>query len=157
MAVSIRGLARDEELEPGLLLRGDVVLDAADSDFEDCTGVLEDRGEQLAGGLGGGGFLGIVKAGVDVAGDEGVVHDCVSDFGGEGGVGEDWGRCGHGFGSSEGGCETRAGLLVEEGRMAGESPENVWKALGCSIGPTTSSMVFARTMTIADATMKAIV
>ena len=57
-----------------------------------------DGGEQFGGGRGAGWFLGIAEAGVDVAGDEGVVHDCVSDFGGEGGVGEDWGRCGHDFG-----------------------------------------------------------
>ena len=46
--------------------------------------MLEDRGEQIAGGFGGGGggFLGIAEAWVDVAGDEGVFHDCVSDFGG---------------------------------------------------------------------------
>ena len=82
MAVSIRGFACDQQLETRLILRGDVMLDASDSDFEYCTRVLEDRGEQTAGGLGGGGFLGIAEAWVDVAGDEGVFHDCVSDFGG---------------------------------------------------------------------------
>ena len=43
--------------------------------------MLEDRGEQIAGGFGGGGFLGIGEAWVDVAGDEGVFHDSVSDLG----------------------------------------------------------------------------
>ena len=34
VAVSIRGFASDEELETGLLLRGDVVFDASDSDVK---------------------------------------------------------------------------------------------------------------------------
>ena len=48
VAVLIRVPACDQELEAWLLLRGHVVFDAADSDFEYCTRVLEDGVEQLA-------------------------------------------------------------------------------------------------------------
>ena len=83
---------------------GAVVVDAtaATADFgseRSRRGTPEDGAEeeQLAGG-GGGRCYGVLGARrVDVAGDEGVVHDCVADLGGEGGVAEeDFGRRGGG-------------------------------------------------------------
>ena len=53
-------------------------------------GTFEDGAEELAAGGRWFRFFGVgVDAGVDVAGNEGVLHDQVADFGGEGGEGED--------------------------------------------------------------------
>ena len=73
---------------------GGVVVDATAADFgsERGRGTPEDGAEeQLAVG---GGRRGVFGARVDVAGDEGVLHDCVADLGGEGGIAEDFGRGG---------------------------------------------------------------
>ena len=87
VAVLVGRFARRQEVEARLLSGGDVVVYACDSDFEDGA-------EQLAGRVGGL-WLWFFCARVDVAGDKGVFHDCVSQLGWKGGVTEDLGWCSH--------------------------------------------------------------
>lgn len=96
---------------------GGVVVDAATADFgsERGRGTPEDGAEeQLAGG---GGRCGVFGARVDVAGDEGVLHDCVADLGGEGGVAEDLGRGGGHDDCWIENCPKKGSRLIEGGRV----------------------------------------
>lgn len=80
VTVLVRLFARCQEVEAGSL-RGDLVSHASDSDVEDRARVSEDGSEQLARRSFGGVFW-FLCARVDVAGDECLFHDGVSDFGG---------------------------------------------------------------------------
>ena len=104
MAVRVGGFARLEELEAGLLVVGgggrtrDVVFGVCSLDLEmrrgrrrrRGRGTFEDGAEELAASGRWFRFFGVgVGVGVDLARNEGVLHDQVADFGGEGGEGED--------------------------------------------------------------------
>ncbi len=93
VAVVVGFFAGREEVEAGLF-RSDGVVCACGFGFEGCGRALEDCAEEFKGGVDGGWF-GFFGGGVDVAGDECVFHDFVSNFGWEGGVGKGLGWCGH--------------------------------------------------------------
>ena len=93
VAVPVCVFARHQQLE-SRLFRGDVVFHASYSEPESCTRMNENGSEPLTRRLRN--FsLWILYARVDVARDECVFHDCVSDFRGKGGVAEDLTGCGH--------------------------------------------------------------
>lgn len=82
VAVLVGFFAGRQEVEAGLFRggAGDGVVCVSGFGFEGWGRALEDGAEEFAGGVGGGWF-GFFGGGVDVAGDECVFHDCVSNLG----------------------------------------------------------------------------